>query len=92
VVTVVRAKILFPLVLGFLLIGASFVFADHTSWRPFFSNNAITGAALVNPGISPGTSTAGLWYFDEGSGTTAIDSSGNGNTGTLINGCVRAWY
>ena len=24
-----------------------------------------------------------LWKFDEGSGTTAADSSGNGNTGTL---------
>jgi hypothetical protein len=26
------------------------------------------------------------WKFDEGTGTTASDSSGNGNTGTLING------
>jgi len=26
------------------------------------------------------------WKFDEGNGTTASDSSGNGNTGTLING------
>jgi hypothetical protein len=28
----------------------------------------------------------GYWKFDEGSGTTATDSSGNGNTGTLLNG------
>ncbi len=28
----------------------------------------------------------GYWKFDEGSGTTAGDSSGNGNTGTLTNG------
>jgi prepilin-type N-terminal cleavage/methylation domain-containing protein len=28
----------------------------------------------------------GYWKFDEGSGTTAIDSSGNNNTGTLFNG------
>ena len=27
----------------------------------------------------------GYWKFDEGSGTIAADSSGNGNTGTLIN-------
>ena len=27
----------------------------------------------------------GYWKFDEGSGTTTADSSGNGNTGTLIN-------
>ena len=26
------------------------------------------------------------WSFDEGSGTTASDSSGNGNNGTLVNG------
>ena len=28
----------------------------------------------------------GYWRLDEGSGTTAADSSGNGNTGTLVNG------
>lgn len=28
----------------------------------------------------------GYWTFDEGSGTTAADSSGNGNNGTLVNG------
>jgi len=28
------------------------------------------------------------WEFDEGSGTTAFDSSGGGNTGTLVNGPV----
>ena len=28
------------------------------------------------------------WKFDEGSGTTASDSSGNGRTGTLVNGPV----
>ena len=31
----------------------------------------------------------GHWAFDEGSGTTANDSSGNGNTGDLVNGPVR---
>lgn len=28
----------------------------------------------------------GYWKMDEGSGTTTSDSSGNGNTGTLVNG------
>ena len=28
----------------------------------------------------------GFWHFDEGSGTTTADASGNGNTGTLVNG------
>ena len=30
----------------------------------------------------------GLWHFDEGGGTSATDSSGNGNTGTLKNGTI----
>ena len=34
------------------------------------------------------TGLVGHWNFDEGAGTTASDSSGNGNTGTLTNGPV----
>ena len=34
----------------------------------------------------PNTGLVGYWKFDEGTGTTAYDSSGNGNDGTLING------
>ncbi|MDI6807330.1 MAG: hypothetical protein QMD14_06045 [Candidatus Aenigmarchaeota archaeon] len=33
-------------------------------------------------------SLIGYWMLDEGSGTTAADSSGNGNTGTLYSGTV----
>jgi ABC-type transport system substrate-binding protein len=36
-----------------------------------------------------GGNLVGYWRFDEGSGTTASDSSGNGNTGTLHGGA--AW-
>ena len=32
---------------------------------------------------SLGTGPVGYWRFDEGSGTTAIDSSGKGNTGQI---------
>src|SRR3989344_1376303 len=32
------------------------------------------------------SSLVGYWNFDEGSGITATDSSGNNNTGTLVNG------
>lgn len=35
------------------------------------------------------TGLVGWWKFDDGSGTTALDSSGNANTGTLIN--APAW-
>lgn len=40
-----------------------------------------------NGSISRDTNLAGLWKFDEGSGTSATDSSGNGNTGS-INGAT----
>ena len=33
----------------------------------------------------PGNTLAAAWGFDAGSGSTAIDSSGNSNTGTLLN-------
>ena len=35
---------------------------------------------------APTSGLVGYWNFDEGTGTTAGDSSGNGNTGTLVNG------
>lgn len=43
-------------------------------------NNQVSKAALVDP--HPGL--AGWWRFDEGSGTIAGDSSGNGNNGTIF--------
>ena len=45
-------------------------------------------------GTSTGTTTGlvGWWNLDEGSGTTAADSSGNGNTGTLQSfGSLPTW-
>ncbi|MDQ0898958.1 sialidase family protein [Paenibacillus sp. V4I7] len=36
----------------------------------------------------PGSGPVGYWKFDETSGTSASDSSGNGNTGTVYNGSV----
>jgi hypothetical protein len=36
----------------------------------------------------PTNGLVGYWKFDEGSGTTATDSSGNNNTGTLLNGPI----
>jgi hypothetical protein len=45
----------------------------------YLQNNSTTQAALINP--HPGL--AGWWSFDEGIGTVASDSSGNGNTGTI---------
>jgi parallel beta-helix repeat protein len=46
-------------------------------------------AAVAAPSLSPAVLVA-HWKFDEGIGTTASDSSGKGNTGTLKNGPVWA--
>ena len=41
---------------------------------------------LGSPAQAQTSGLVGYWTFDEGSGTTANDSSGNNNTGTLTNG------
>ncbi len=46
-----------------------------------FTFTTATGSAT--PGF------VGYWKFDDGSGVTAVDASGNGNSGTLFNG--TAW-
>jgi hypothetical protein len=49
------------------------------------SGNASTDTLTVNYVPSfPGNTLAGSWGFEAGSGTTAIDSSGNGNTATFV--------
>jgi T5SS/PEP-CTERM-associated repeat protein len=56
-------------------------------YRAVFSNpcgSATSGTATLTVLISP--NPIGWWKFDEGVGTNAADSSGNGNDGTLING------
>ena len=49
---------------------------------------AIAGLILAVSGTAGATiiEGQGVWLFDEGSGLTTADSSGNGNTGTLTNG------
>jgi len=52
---------------------------------------AITTAKLSTVAIkAPTEGLVGWWTLDDGSGTTAIDSSGNGNDGTLTAG-AGAW-
>ena len=52
-----------------------------------FFCKANTGATAIdcNYSLTP-TTLAGWWKLDDASGTTAVDSSGNSNTGTLTNG------
>jgi hypothetical protein len=51
------------------------------AWNEFF---LIPKAHAQTPDLLTGL--IGHWTFDEGSGTTVADSSGNNNTGTLVNG------
>ena len=46
-----------------------------------------TPSSITDTADLPGL--AGYWSFEEGSGTTTVDASGNNNTGTLTNG--PAW-
>ena len=43
-------------------------------------------SSLISQTQAQTSGLVGHWTFDEGSGTTANDSSGNNNTGTLTNG------
>src|SRR5262249_48260304 len=57
--------------------------------KAFKSGYIASAEASASFTVSPVVAASGLvthWKFDEGSGTTVSDSSGNGNTGTLING------
>jgi hypothetical protein len=53
-------------------------YCDGTNWIAM-GNSGLADSGLVSSGL------VGWWKFDEGSGTSAADSSGNGNTGTLKN-------
>ena len=60
---------------------------------PIFSAILITLLILftfffTNTALAADPSLVGLWHFDEGSGTTVADSSGNNNTLTLVDGPV----
>jgi hypothetical protein len=50
------------------------------SYIPYTSSYIPIAHANITTGL------VGHWKFDEGSGITAGDSSGNNNTGTLTNG------
>lgn len=52
-------------------------------------NTAIAQRSITYRPNFPGNTLAGAWAFDEPSGNTATDSSGNSNTGTLVNSPTR---
>ncbi len=58
--------------------------------RTASAQGALGGAEWSNQReLDSNSDINGLWHFNEGSGSTANDSSGNGNNGTLTNG--PAW-
>ena len=74
--------------------------SSNTAAATITSGGLATGGAIGNTTIQAtsgsisgsttltvsATGLVGYWKFDEGSGTTAADSSGNGYTATLVNG------
>ena len=56
-------------------------------WNRALTADEINTLYLNGGGINPPPKNylEGYWKFDEGSGNTINDSSGNGNTGTLVN-------
>ncbi|HEY5176453.1 MAG TPA: Ig-like domain-containing protein [Terriglobales bacterium] len=50
---------------------------------------AINGSTTLTVTAGQVSGLAGYWAFNEGSGTTSADSSGSGNTATLVNGVSR---
>jgi hypothetical protein len=51
------------------------------------NNGQVTQAAVIQP--HPGL--VGWWRLNDGSGTVASDSSGNGNNGTLVGSPLPSW-
>ncbi|MDE2041170.1 MAG: right-handed parallel beta-helix repeat-containing protein [Patescibacteria group bacterium] len=77
----------------FALAGCALVYVLWRSTAPAPSTiSRIRGpeqAAQVSTAVINGL--VGWWKFDDGSGTTAADSSGNGSTGTLSGTPLPAW-
>ena len=63
---------------------------DTTISKPNLPGIIAKGDDLTLSPLSNTSGLVGYWPFEEGSGTTTQDSSGNGNTGTLTNGPLWA--
>lgn len=81
-----------PLIGADNLSGLAANFFNGSIDEALIKNTAISGAdvtAMYNAGagryMNADGNTQGLYHFDDGTGSTAVDVSGNGNNGTLIN-------
>ena len=85
-----------------LILVLSLIFAESEAYSQCATQSPTAPGALMitsastsdsTPPTTATASTSGLvghWKFDEGTGTTACDSSGTGNVGTLLNGPLWA--
>jgi Concanavalin A-like lectin/glucanases superfamily/Domain of unknown function (DUF1929)/IPT/TIG domain len=69
-------------------ISASDIAAAGTASVTVRNPNGAISNALTFTITSASSGLVAHWKFDEGAGTTAADSSGNGHTGTLTNGPI----
>lgn len=79
-------------------LGTSFYLGQHNNSADYNFNGAIDQVRVYGRALTAGEVSAltaespafsfSHWTLDEGSGTTAADSSGRGNHGTLVNGPV----
>lgn len=56
------------------------------AFKSGYNASAEASASLSISSVIGAANLVGYWKFDEGTGTTAADSSANGNNGTLVNG------
>jgi hypothetical protein len=71
---------------GLLVVGVVVPITCDTTTTDAGNCGACGATCAQDVGASLSTGLLGLWRFDEGSGTTSADASGNGNTATLFNG------
>jgi hypothetical protein len=55
------------------------------------ANCGTCGTTCASDTASLSSGLLGLWHFDEGTGTTSADSSGNGNTASLLGTTKPTW-
>jgi hypothetical protein len=71
---------------GLILVGVVMPIVCDTTTTDAGNCGACGTTCAGNTGGTLANGLLGLWHFDEGSGTTTADASGNGNTGSLFGG------
>ena len=72
-----------PVYTGPVYVGTSLTLKAIATAPGYTTSPVASGIYVIT---TTGSGLVGYWAFNEGSGTTAADSSGSGNTATLVNG------